>query len=419
MFNFLFGSSSSPPASYTTDTPITTKATKANKLFAENISNPSDSEYIDTYTKADIVFSCVGYASDIVSQVTFKLQKKVGNKYVPFKDKKVLKWFEQPNPFQSLSDILYTYTQSYLLTGNAYLTFEKVGINYEGWVLDPTKIVIVPDEKKFLSGYLYGETYTYKPSEIIHFKNSVIGNQYYGESFLKPLIDPLLLESYATSDIIDFYKNSLIAQGIFSSEFPLTEKQIKNIRAQFRDLYSRGSSERHGHIILPNNMKYQPMRINPKDGLLLESLGVSSDRIYKVFRLNPALLGISTNDVNGTELREMKKIYINNFIRPMIYRLSKNLEIFFKRVLKTDNLYIIPDYSNIPEVNTALEEKIESVEKAVTSALMTRNEGRIELGKEPIDNELMNALIAPAYLVGSDPIDLTTGQRVTEFSPSG
>jgi len=402
----------------TISNPLVTKATKANKVFTENVQEPSSSEYINSYTQADVVYSCVSYACDIISQINFKLYKKSGKKLVEFKDKKVRKWFEQPNPYQSMADILTLYFQSYFLTGNAYLTFEKVGINYEGWVLNPSQMQVVPDEKKFINGYLYAEQYTYKTNEILHYKNSTIGNPYYGVSFLTSLIDPLLLESYSISELVDFYKNSLIAQGILSSEYPLTKKQIDNLREQFKALYGRGSSDRHGFMLVPNNMKYQPLRINPKDGLLLESLGISSDKIYSVFRLSPKLLGSDEKgSTNGTELSALKLNYINGFIRPQINKLIKNWENHFRRILKTDNFFIEADYTNIPEVSTQLTTNIEQIERAVNSGLISRNEGRIFIGYEPIDSELMDSLISPAYLIGTSDqaIDFRTGNRLTNF----
>ena len=416
MFDFLFkgGNKTSPPE---IKEPLVTKATKANKVFTENVNAPSSGDYITSYTQADTIYSCVSYATDIVSQINFKLYKKTGKKLTEFKDKKILKWFNQPNPYQSMADILSLYVQSYLLTGNAYLTFEKVGINFEGWVLDPTQMKVVPDDKKFLNGYIYAEKYTYKTNEILHFKNSVVNNPYYGVSYLSSLVDPLLLDSYATGELVDFYKNSLIAQGILSSEYPLTQKQIDNLKEQFKSLYGKGGSDRYGFMLVPNNIKYQSFKASMKDSMILDTLGVSSDKIYQVFRLSPKLLGKdNSGSTNGTELKSLKALYINNFIRPQINKLVKSWENHFRRILKNDNFYIEADYTQIPEVNTALTEKIDAVKEALANGIITRNEARSELGFDVIEetDSMLDSIISPAFLLGTNPIDLRTGKPLLD-----
>ena len=396
--------------------PLEMKATKANKVFAENTANLAQENYLTAYRNADVVFSCVSYAADIASQVDIKVMANKNGQLVPYKNEKVVSWFVQPNPFQSMSDIIYIYMQSYLLTGNAYLTFEKVGTKYEGWVLNPVRTEIVPHPKKYIEGFIYDKQIPYKTDEILFFKNSTLNSEYYGESYLAGLVDPLAIEAFAIDDLKSFYEHSLIAQGIFSSEFPLSQEQIDSLREQFRALYGQGGSERHGHIIVPSNMKYQPLRINPKDGMLLEALGISEERIYKVFRLNPALLGIAKDSVNGTELKEFKKLYVNNFLRPILNRMIKQWETFFRRVLKDNNLVLVADYSGIPEISDALTEKIDQIKSAFSSGFMSINEARDYLNLPKVEGQLVDDRFIPSFLFGSSPMSVTTGQPV-ELAP--
>lgn len=417
----------SPPTDNYLKQPIETKATKANRLFMEQAdTNTATQGYINAYSNADLVFSCVGYASDIISQIKINaFSRDSKGELVEYKNSKLLDWLQQPNPFQSMADILYLYAQSYFLAGNAYVTFEKVGSKFEGWVLNPVKTKVVPDVKQFIKGYIYDEQIAYQLNEVIQFKNSYLGNEFYGQSYLASLVDPLAIEGYAIDDLKAFFSNSLVAQGIFTSEYPLTKAQIEALREQFRALYGRGGEERYGHIIAPSNLKYQPLKLSPKDGMLLEALGVTEERIYKVFRLNPVLLGIGKGSNTGTSLKEQKKLYINNFIRPIINRMLKQWETSFRRILKDQSLVLLPDYSSIPEVNTALEEKIDSVKTAVSLGLLSQNEGREVLGYRKLDGQLMDSHLAPSYLYGTEPLDLMTGEVVNltptnqQSSPSG
>lgn len=392
--------------------PLEYKTTRASKLNL-NISQEDVTQYQDVFPQVDAVYSCVSFASDICSQIEFKLYKKTDSGLEEYTHPALSTWLQQPNPFTSMSETIKVYIQSYLLTGKAFITFEKVGKQFEGWVLNPAKIKIVPHAKKFIEGFTYADSVAYKANEVLYFRNPVGTDLYGGLSPLATLVDALEIDGYASEDLKDYYKNSLVAQGIFSSEYPLTTDQTESLREQFKRLHSLGKSARHAHIIAPNNMKFTPMKVSPKDGLLLESLGITENKIYKVFRLPSVLVGDSFKNTNGTEVNALKVNYINSYIRPMLFQLTQNWTTAFRRILKEEDIVIVPDYSNIPEVNTALTEKIDSVKDAVSTGLLTRNEGRETLGFDRVKNaKYMDAIYAPAYLLGTQNTDLVTGESL-------
>ena len=405
-------SSKSPQNEIKFSSPFEMKATKANTKLTDNVNATANQTQLSAYKTADVVFSCIGYAADIASQVTFHILEKKAGKEVPFNNKMLQNWLIQPNPFLSLSELISTYIQSYLLTGNAYITFEKIGGSYESWVLDPTKTKIVPDPKKYILGYTFDDSIAYKPNDIISFRNLTPDNMYYGTGYIAPLVDMLALEGYGVDDLKSYYSNSLIAQGIFTSEYPLTPKQIESLRQQFNELYGRGGSARYGHLIAPNNLQWKPIKSNPKDAMLLESLGLSEDRIYKVFRLSPALLG-DIHKTNAGNLKEAKTNYINNFIRPLLNKMLDQWATYFRRVFKNNNIVIRTDYSNIPEVSQVFEEKVDSVRIGIATGVISVNEGRDILNLPKIKGKYVDSYFSPAYLLGQNPIDLVSGDQLT------
>jgi HK97 family phage portal protein len=387
------------------------KAAKANTKLVDNVSNTVNAQELNSYNTADVVFSCVGYAADVASQVVFNIYEEKGGKKVPTQNKQLQAWLAQPNPFLSMSELIHVYIQSYLLGGNAYLTFEKVGKNIESWVLDPTKMVVVPDPKKYIAGYTFDDTIAYKPEEVIAFKNLTATNMYYGESYIKPLVDMLSIEGYGVDDLKSYYNNSLIAQGIFTSDMGLTTSQVESLRRQFEQLYGQGGSARYGHLIAPNNLTWKPIKSNPKDAMLLESLKLSEDRIYKVFRLSRALLGeqISGNNAN---IKDMKKNYVNNFIRPLLFRMLKHWETFFKRVFKNNTITIETDYSNIPEISQVFDERVDNVRIGISTGVISIDEGRDLLNLPKVNGKYTDSYFSPAYLLGQNPVDLSTGKQI-------
>jgi len=414
----IFGKDKSPPKQsneFKNTIPLEQKASKNNRLLVDNVSKPTSTTYTNAYKNADIVNACVSYSADIASQIKLKVMTDNNGELIPINDKKINDWVKQPNPFMSWATLFQLYFQSYLVTGNAYLTFEKVGIGYESWVLDPTKTEVVPDTRKYISGYIFDSQISYRASEVIFMKNGDITNGYYGLSPIASLIDMLSIEGYAVDDLKDFYSNSMIMQGLFTSEYQLNETQIESLRTQFRALYGKGGEDRFGHLFMGNNLKYQPMKVNVKDGMLLDALNISEDRIYKLFRINPILLGVGRSN-SGDDIRLAKENYLNNFIRPLVNKLIGEFTTFFRRVLKNNNVEVICDYSNIPEITNAIQQKVDYVSKAQQNGILSVNESRDLLNLPKVSDKWANERFLPSFLLGTQPISLN-GEQI-DLSPT-
>jgi HK97 family phage portal protein len=385
------------------------KASKANEKY-DRATNSNSSTEINTYANSDIVYSCVNYIASVCSQVEFKVLEQKADNFIPVRDKKIQEWLNNPNPFYSMNDLVFLYVQSYLIFGNSFMTLEKIGNSYESWVLDASKVQIIPNPKKYIEGYTFDNTIAFKPEQVLFFKNLSFSDFYYGLSPLNSLKDYLDLESYSIQDLKDFYKNSSIANGILSSEFPLSQTQIESLRKQFHSLYGSGKTDRFGHLVLPNNMKYTPLKANPKDNLFLESMNISEERIYKLYNVPKQLLGVVDGSVDLTEL---KKVFVNNTIRPLLIRMLKSWENNFRRIFKNSTIKFEFDLSNIPEVSNIIDTKITAVKEALNSGIISPNEARDLLNLERIeDSELMDAIFSPAYLLGNEPINLVNGDRI-------
>jgi len=393
--------------------PVYVKASKNNKLLAANLSKPADTSAY--YTNSDLVNTCVSFISDIASQVQIKIYEERAGELIPTKNQKLLDWQHTPNPFMPMSQLIKGYIQSYLISGNGYLTFEKIGGSYESWLLTPNRTEIVPDTKKYITGFIFDKQISYKAEEVIHFKNVEVSRGYYGISPLIALTDILLTESYATDDLKAFYENSLIVSGLLSSEYPLSDRQVDSLKAQFNALYGKGGEERFGFIIASNDLQYKPLKLSPKDGMLLEALGITEDRVYEAFKVDKALVGRASS--NSANIKEVKLNFLNNVIRPMIYQLLQTLETHFKRVFKNNNIRVLSDYSNIPEISEISESKVSAITKMLASGVISFNEARDALNYKQKEGVYMDSQFAPSYLSGSNPTDLVTGEQV-QLSPT-
>jgi len=377
----------------------------------------SDMGVDDTYTTSDLIYKCVEYIASTISQLKLdiKQESKDGNILEPIKDKKLQALFDNsPNDYQTWSELLYIDALATQLTGNSYLTFEKVKGKYEMWVITtPQKMQIQVDKVSgIVTGYKHGDLVEYSTDEIIHNKLPTLGNNYYGTSAIQALIDQLLLEGYGTQDLIKFYKNGLTGTSILTSEQPLTKNQSKELTDTLSKDFNISGKSRQSLIVLPNNLSIKPLRINPAEAQLLDSLTISEDRVLSAFKLHKMALGgkIDTYTHNINELLELQ---FSNAIRPRINMFVDKLQSFLRRVTNNQKLVIKVDYSNLPEIKLAKLVHQDTARNLYVSGLCSLNEARDILGLPSIDAMLANENHLPSYLIGTD---LLTIQNITEES---
>jgi len=146
------------------------------------------------------------------------------------------------------------------------------------------------------------------------------------------------------------------------------------------------------------------LKVSPKDAMLLESMGITADRVLMAFKVDKALLGMSNG--SSANIKEIKINFLNNVIRPLIYQLLGVFETHFKRVFKNENIRVKSDYSNIPEVVDSIQQKIDYVAKAQANGILSVNESRNLLNLTPIKDKYADERFLPSFMLGTQPITL-------------
>jgi HK97 family phage portal protein len=377
---------------------------------------------LDYYSLSDTINACVNYISETGSLVKFNVGVLDENNILkPHKDKKLMRLFSHsPNNFTPWQEFNEQAIQSYLLAGNTYIGFEKLK-NYELWTLSPDMIKVVPHKTKFIQGYLYGDKIKYKTDELIHMRRGSIQHRYYGTSAtLDVLGDILNLEGYGLNDLKNFYKNGSIPSGLLKTEYPLNDKQVEDLKTQFRQAY--GGKNRLSTIVLPVGMDYSTLRMSPKDSQLLETLNITEDRILKVFKLPAIVMGGLHEGTNYPyNIATIYRAVFNLAIMPITEKLRGSIELFFKEALQDDTITVQADYSNIPYMGTTTTEEAEVAVKLFSSGLASANEMRTKIGLTSKPEDGFNYHYLPAYLLGNDVTTLEDfdPEAVAEITPSG
>lgn len=365
-----------------------------------NNTAPSSEQAITT---SEVVFTCVDFIASSVALARFtaytrdaKTQTKV-----PYNNKAVIKSLNvSPSPTSSWTELLGIAATQILLDGETFITMELVAKQFEFTVIDSdTTVEILFDElhPEIPTGYSIGET-DYSLEEMVHVKRANIKGDLHGQSVLSSLINTLVIDGYASDDLLSLYENGSVPESYLSSEMPLAPSQVSQIENMLTTKYNRAG--RHKTMVLPNGLKPTSLKINPKDAVVLEAMTLSEDRIIRAFKLHKAVLGGNiesyTNNIEG-----LSTIQFNNAVRPIISMIKDKLEMTLRLKLKKDDLYIDIDYRNLPEISRALTVHIESARSMYSSGLASLNESREVIGLPALDNPLANENFLPEFLHGS------------------
>ncbi len=383
------------------------KSTRAqsniNEKYTDGNNNLAKSSEENSFHTSELVFSCVDYVAKAASQavpIVYSINTSKDSK-IPVKNKKISDWVTKPNPFWTWGDMLEVIVQELLLSGTSYMTFEQNKGAFESWVLpSPSSMKIVPDNKKYIKGYIYNAKISYKANEICLLRNPTLNNAFYGVPAVKTLIDTLTLEANSVAELKEFYEGSTILSGVLQSEAFINPEQTKTLRDQFNSLYKKGGEGRRGVAVLPYKMNYSPIQTNPKDAMLLESINVSAQRVMRVFKVNALALG--GESTSTTHPKELMKVVYNTAVRPYLYRIQDQITLFLRNKFANDNLYFEFGFDRVVELETSLDIKSASAKTLYTTGVASLNEARDLVGLIKLPDDAADKNVIPAYLLGKD-----------------
>lgn len=357
----------------TGDTTISTKLLKANKGWV--------------YRNNDVI-------AKEVANIDFELYRVrvVGGEivYDPVNQHPILDVLDRFNEFTSSGDGFYITQSHKKLAGDAFWYVDGNGQNINGiYILPPDKITInlgeVAGTNKVIESYTYKDTIkgepievTYEADDIIHFKAPNPENYYRGKSAVEAAAEAIDTDSMAIEANKKLFQRGLIANFMLSTDKSLTQDQLKQLHAEFRNTYG-GVDNAYKVPILSGGIKSENLQMSNRDAQYLEQQAWLRDKITSIFGNNKAVLGV-TDDVNRanaeatilqwkqTTIRsEMKAITdtLNEFLVP---RFGTNLVLGFKDLVEEDE-----------------SQKLDQVVKAKNSDIITINEAREELGYEPVE----------------------------------
>lgn len=359
--------------------------------FARNLGTKFAGKEV-TYTSAmqqTDVYTCIRIKAEAMGQLPIKLyrtdKENVRRRIYGGREHKI--FTKRPNAFQTWQDFIEVYVTVMEIQGNFYAevkrnrygsVYEIVPMRYQG-------NVSVQQDNYGNVYYVYAtndgkgkiERATYAARDILHIKlNSTDGLT--GMSPIRQAARDIGLAIAGNDAAAALFENGNTPAGVLSTDqtFGEDDASVDRLRKSWEKTHA-GSSNKGKVAILEAGLKYQSIQMSSVDAQLLEMMGLSRERIAALFRIPSHML-------NAKEGMKYNTVEHNNtgFFRDALMPLVTKLENGISPLLP-ENHDISLDEKTF--VRGDREAQVKTVSEEIKSGICSLNEGRIDLGREPID----------------------------------
>lgn len=360
--------------------------------------------YRNAYEQLEIVNRAVNMIVDDVADIPFSLGTQVpgtNNIVKNIRRSKVdLLINREPNPFQDINSFKRNLIIDLLIDGNIFIYFDGAHLYH----LPANKVRIETDEQTFVAKYTYENSIDYSPNEIIHIKENSFNSIYRGVPRLKPAWRTMQLLSSMRNFQDNFFKNGAVPGLVLKSPNTLSEKIKERMLQAWVARYNPQSGGRRP-LFLDGGLSVENLtEINFKDLDFQEGIKSNERIILEAMGIPPILL----DGGNNANIRPNHRLYYLETILPIVRKLGYALERYF-------GFTVSEDVTGIPALQPELRDQAAYYATLVNTGIMSPNEARQALGKDPVDG--FDTPRVPANIAGSA-ANPQEGGRPAEAAPS-
>ena len=360
--------------------------------------------YRNAYEQLEIVNRAVNMIVDDVAEIPFAVGEKVlgtTNVVKNIRRSKVdLLLNKEPNPFQDVSTFKRNLIIDLLIDGNIFIYFDGVHMYH----LPADKITIYTDDKTYIERFSYDNSIDYSPNEIIHIKENSFNSIYRGVPRLKPAYRTMQLLSSMRNFQDNFFKNGAVPGLVLKSPNTLSEKVKERMMRAWSIRYNPTTGGKRP-LILDGGLEVDALsKINFKELDFAESIKSNERIILEAMGIPPILM----DGGNNANIRPNHRLYYLETVLPVVKKVGYALERFFGFSLNED-------VTGIPALQPELRDQAAYYATLVNTGILSANEAREALGKEPVDG--FDEPRVPANIAGSA-VNPEQGGRPEEAAPS-
>ena len=294
---------------------------------------PDSSRYenqADLYRRLSWVHIAVSVKAQSCAVTPFNVKRLVGEEEEDIPNHPFEELLRRPNPLMSRFEFIEATAAYKSLTGNAYWWLNSPvpgSPPAEIWIIPPHKIDPVPDEKMYLSGYMYhadnGQDFPIPLHQIVHFKGFNPLSEFIGlspvESIATVAIGDMAMQKWNTQA---FGENNARLPGILAFADPFNPSDWQ----QMQEEVDRAAKLRNIMMlqnVSPDGVKWIQASLSQKEMEFLAGREFNKEEIYGIFA--PGLA--SMLDVNATEANANtgKATFTEYALWPMIVSMAEKI----------------------------------------------------------------------------------------------
>ena len=267
-----------------------------------------------------------------------------------------------------------------LLQGNAYALIlrngkgEVIGLQYiQAGLVSPI------DRGDRIEYQVTGIKGFVRQEDILHWMNYTESG-IYGISVLTHARRTLGIADYGENASENFYKSGGCTTGFLKFDGPSSGKQREEILSAWNQATGGVRNQPNGIPVLPANVNYTQLSVNPADAQLLESREFSIVEICRFFGVSPTkCFDLTHASYNNSEMAELA--FLNDTLRPLLTKIEMEME---TKLFKPEEGYDIKfDVSEL--LRTDKKSQAEYFTKLFNLGVLSPNDIRKELDMDEIE----------------------------------
>ncbi|MCY3542442.1 MAG: phage portal protein [Chloroflexi bacterium] len=295
---------------------------------------------------------------------------------------------DSPNPFWSRSD-LWRATETYLsLWGVAFWGLERNehGGIVEIWPLRPDKMRLIPDERRYIKGFVYmgagGALVPYLPEDVVWMRYFNPLDEYAGLSPIAPLRQSADMGMDALRANRKLLQNDSTPGIIIEMEGIPTDAEVRDFYARWESRFQGVEKTRRPALLSPG-MKASNLGFSPRDMEYIESLRWSLEDVTRVFGVPKVMVGDLEN-TTFSNFSTARRLFWEDTIAAQLEFYREALQQHLLPHFGDDTLTVQFDLSGVEALKESEENKAKRRRIYVQAGIMTIDEVRREMNLPPL-----------------------------------
>lgn len=364
-----------------------------------------------TALQVTTAIACGRVVSEGVAQVPFKLYQEGadGRSRLPAKDHPLYEILSlRPNGFQTSFEYRETMALHLVLCGAHFSVINRGATGrkiLELLPLEPQHVTVQRARDGTLT-YKWqpeeGPSQTFRANEIWHVRGPS-WNGYLGLEAVKLARDAIGLAMATEESQAKMHANGARAGGLLSVEGNLDDKKYDQLRAWLAKHYE-GSHNAHRTMILDRAAKFTSTQQTGVDSQHLETRRFQIEEICRALRVMPIMVGHSDKATTYASAEQMFLAHVVHTLAPWYQRIEQSVSVNLLTPAERQQGY----YAKFTEeglLRGAMKDTKDTILGYVNGGVLTVNEGRALLDRNPDPDPASDKMRIPANITGSVPVE--------------